>query len=50
MKNLTAGLCGLLGAKGAFHGSPDIVIPSEARDLLFAAKLQIPRFARDDNS
>jgi prephenate dehydrogenase len=25
-----------------------VVIPSEARDLQFAAKMQIPRFARDD--
>ena len=30
--------------------SPDFVIPSEARDLQFRRKLQIPRFARDDNS
>src|SRR5208282_4895049 len=29
---------------------PNFVIPSEARDLQFAAKVQIPRFARDDNS
>jgi hypothetical protein len=30
--------------------SPDFVIPSAARDLQFAAKMQIPRCARDDNS
>jgi len=29
--------------------SRDFVIPSEARDLQFAAKMQIPRSARDDN-
>jgi hypothetical protein len=29
---------------------PSFVIPSEARDLHFRGKLQIPRFARDDNS
>jgi hypothetical protein len=29
--------------------SPDFVIPSEARDLHFRGKLQVPRFARDDN-
>jgi hypothetical protein len=29
---------------------PDFVIPSEAWDLQFADKMQIPRFARDDNS
>jgi len=32
------------------HALPDFVIPSEARDLQFAGYMQIPRFARDDNS
>ena len=29
---------------------PDIVIPNEVRDLMFADKMQIPHFVRDDNS
>ncbi len=48
--------CGCLAARGESEDSPhiltapDFVIPSAARDLHFRGELQIPRFARDDNS
>ena len=32
------------------HYSPEFVIPNAERDLHFAGELQIPRYARDDNS
>ncbi len=39
-----------VGTRRSNPNSPSFVIPSEARDLHFRCKLQIPRFARDDNS
>jgi hypothetical protein len=37
-------------ASDEFKFYQTLFIPSEARDLQFAGKMQVPRFARDDNS